>query len=307
MMNTINATETLTTNASKTVIATHDGLFHLDEMVAISLLILGTSEPKDEGTTSVWDDIEIIRTRDFDKLFHSTFLVDVGMEFNGMDKFDHHQLDCPVHTNGIPYAATGLVWESVVSTIARENDVSRDSLYKAMESFILAVDANDTGKAEPDKRDIKLPNLAEVVKSFNSLKDNGFEMCLHFIFNYVSTLLHNAIDKIKDESLIQEAINTSKDGILVLPKFCLGWKEAVMDTDIKVALIDAGNGEWSITSALVEPGSQDCKCACPEALRANRVLGGNPVVFIHKTGFTGKVKADSLEQAYKSALEWVNG
>lgn len=306
-MNTIKTVNTIAEATTNTTIAVHDGLFHLDELVAVSLLVLGTSEPSDEGVTSVWDDITVIRTRDFDQLFHATFLVDVGMEFNGMNKFDHHQLDCPTHTNGTPYAATGLVWESVVSTIARENDVSRDSLYKAMESFILAVDANDTGKAEPDKRDIKLPNLAEMVKSFNSMKNDGFEMCLHFIFNYVSTLLHNAIDKIKDETLIQEAIESSKDGILVLPKFCLGWKEAVMDTDIKIALIDAGNGEWSITSALVEPGSQDCKCACPEALRTVKVLGGNEVIFIHKSGFTGKVKADSLEQAYKSALAWVKG
>lgn len=297
-----------TTATETTTIVTHDGLFHLDELVAISLLILGTNcGPSHEGSTSVWDEYSIIRTRDAEVLKNATFVVDVGMEFNGMDKFDHHQESCPKHSNGIPYAATGLVWEAVYKKIAEDFNVDSTKLYKAMEGFILAIDANDTGKAEADKREVKLPGLAEVVKSFNSLKDEGFNLCLDFIFNYVSTLLANTVEKIKDEDLIQEAIEMSIDGILVLPKFCLGWKEACLNTDIKIALIDAGNGEWSITSALVEAGSQDCKCACPEHLRANKELGGNSVVFIHKTGFTGKIKASTEAQAYKSAIAWVHG
>lgn len=306
-MNTIKTINTIAEATTTTTIAVHDGLFHLDELVAISLLVLGTSEPSDEGVTSAWDDITIIRTRDFDQLFHATFVVDVGMEFDGMRAFDHHQKTCPKHSNGILYAATGLVWEATYKKIASDFNVDADKLYKAMEGFILAIDANDTGSSEPDERTVKLPTIAEMVATFKNKGNKAFSLCLQFIYEYVCQYIKNAVEEINDEQIIQEGIKQAKDGILVLPKFCLGWKDTCIDTPIKIALIDAGNGEWSITSASVKKGSQECKCACPEALRANRVLGDNPVVFIHKTGFTGKVKADSLEQAYKSALEWVNG
>jgi hypothetical protein len=53
-------------------------------------------------------------------------------------------------------------------------------------------------------------------------------------------------------------------------------------------------------------------CPAPAELRGaqaadNKTLGGCPVIFVHKAGFTGKVKADNLDQALAAARAWVNG
>lgn len=308
-MQTINSS--ITRTKSNVVIAVHNGQFHLDEMVAVSLLILGMDlTAVNCGVTEIWDLFKVIRTRDEAELAKADFVLDVGMEYNGVNKFDHHQKDCPVHPEGIPYASAGLVWNSVYNKVA-ENYAIKDieGLKEEMNKFLLAVDANDTGKAEPDKRGVKLPSLAEVVRTFNIYpnKDLGFDLCLKFIFNYMDVLLKDIREKLEDKKIVEEAKELAIDGILVLPKFCPCWKDLCLGTDIKVALIDAGNGEWSITSALVQAGSQESKCPCPEHLRANKQLGGNEVVFIHKSGFTGKIRAKDKYKALDSAIAWVRG
>lgn len=310
-MKAINTSTNTTTTNFVTTIAVHDGQFHLDEMVAVSLLILGMDlTPQNCGVTSIWDEYKVIRTRDEDELAKADYVIDVGMEYNGVNKFDHHQKDCPNHVEGIPYASAGLVWNSVYNKVA-ENYAIKDieGLKEEMNKFLLAVDANDTGRNELDIRNVKLPSLAELVRTFNIQpnKDLAFDLCLKFIFNYMDVLLKDIREKLQDKKIVEEAKELAIDGILVLPKFCPCWKDLCLNTDIKVALIDAGNGEWSITSALVQAGSQESKCPCPEHLRANKQLGGNEVVFIHKSGFTGKVRAKDKYKALDSAIAWVRG
>lgn len=63
-------------------IGTHDGTFHCDELLAISMLRLLPS----------FQDSPVVRTRDLSKLAQCTIIVDVGAEYDPeRQRFDHHQ------------------------------------------------------------------------------------------------------------------------------------------------------------------------------------------------------------------------
>jgi len=88
-------------------VCTHSGVFHADEVVAIAALALA------------WGDVEVVRTRDTEKLKIaindvSVITVDVGGEFDpDMANFDHHQREGqpPPRQNKVPYASAGLIWK----------------------------------------------------------------------------------------------------------------------------------------------------------------------------------------------------
>lgn len=61
-------------------IITHNGKFHTDDVFACAIL------------KYIFDDINIIRTRDESIINDSdSYIIDVGGEYDGVKKFDHHQ------------------------------------------------------------------------------------------------------------------------------------------------------------------------------------------------------------------------
>lgn len=65
-----------------TTIGTHDGTFHCDEVLAISMLRL----------LPTYRDAVVVRTRDTEKLAKCDIVVDVGSEYDAARlRFDHHQ------------------------------------------------------------------------------------------------------------------------------------------------------------------------------------------------------------------------
>ena len=82
-----------------TIAATHDGIFHADDVFAAAILR--------------WEfpQVQIVRTRDQRRLAAADLRFDVGGRSDGVTDFDHHQREgAGVRPNGVPYAAAGLVW-----------------------------------------------------------------------------------------------------------------------------------------------------------------------------------------------------
>jgi len=91
--------------ASSPVIGTHDGTFHCDEVLAISMLRL----------LPAYKDSMVVRTRDPAKLAQCQIVVDVGAEYDASRlRFDHHQRGFE-HTLGEEYktklSSAGLVYK----------------------------------------------------------------------------------------------------------------------------------------------------------------------------------------------------
>ena len=72
--------------------AVHNGIFHADDVFGVALM------------QSIYNDLEIIRTRDEELLKTCDIVSDVG---NG--KYDHHHVDKIRRENGIPYCGFGLL------------------------------------------------------------------------------------------------------------------------------------------------------------------------------------------------------
>jgi uncharacterized UPF0160 family protein len=70
------------TITNKAIIVTHKGAFHPDELLAVAMMRVAGF------------DYTVIRTRDAEIINNApygSFIIDVGNEFDGQNKFDHHQ------------------------------------------------------------------------------------------------------------------------------------------------------------------------------------------------------------------------
>ncbi|MEI6528177.1 MAG: MYG1 family protein [bacterium] len=116
-------------NKKKTV-AVHDGHFHTDDVFAVAILSLALK-----------GNIKVTRTRDIEVIRKSDYALDVGREYDpSRNRFDHHQPGVPVRSNGVPYAACGLVWKHFGDKIAGSSDAAKI----IDEKIIQVVDAQDS-------------------------------------------------------------------------------------------------------------------------------------------------------------------
>src|SRR3989338_11391159 len=110
--------------SKQVVIATHNGVFHSDDVFAVASLLALL-----EATPAV---STVIRTRDEDLIRKADFVVDVGGIYDAeKNRFDHHQeggagkrLSARAGENTIPYAAFGLVWLKFGGQIAGSETVA---------------------------------------------------------------------------------------------------------------------------------------------------------------------------------------
>ncbi len=114
-------------------VATHDGSFHADDVIALAALTL-LPEP-----------VEIVRTRDRELMAGCDLRVDVGFAYDpAAGHFDHHQREFEeLRANGIGYASFGLIWREYGTAVCGGDEQLAAQLDK---SLVAAIDANDTGQ-----------------------------------------------------------------------------------------------------------------------------------------------------------------
>ncbi len=121
-------------------VVTHDGSFHTDEIFATALI-----------KKFVTDDIELIRTRDKEKLRQATrdpevWVVDVGRKHDdSMRNFDHHQrsfVKCWEGTD-VPFSSCGLVWRYLRERGLISQHYSEEVINGVEEALIKRVDMHD--------------------------------------------------------------------------------------------------------------------------------------------------------------------
>ena len=127
----------------KKLIATHNKMFHADEIAAIALLEIFTDY-----------DIEVKRvnhdTEDFSKY---DFVIDIGKTFDGKKYFDHHQ-----YKGG--KSSAGLIWDYI----------GLNKQYPKISKLIDLIDRNDVGteKAKPFE-------FSSLIKCYNTRSLNSQE------------------------------------------------------------------------------------------------------------------------------------
>ncbi|KAF2636029.1 putative UPF0160 protein C27H6.8 [Massarina eburnea CBS 473.64] len=151
------------------LIGTHNGHFHADEALAVSMLRL----------LPTYAESPLVRTRDLATLAKCHTVVDVGAEYDDARKrYDHHQKEFttvfPGHNTklssaGLVYMHFGKEIIAQVTGLSSSSDV--DLLYeKIYTNFIEAFDANDNGVSIVAPADLEAAGLAK------KFEDRGFSI-----------------------------------------------------------------------------------------------------------------------------------
>ena len=152
------------------LIGTHNGHFHADEALAVYFLRL----------LPAYENSELVRTRDPEKLAPCHTVVDVGGVYDDATKrYDHHQREFttvfPHHSTKL--SSAGLVYLHYGKAIISEctglspDSPDADLLYwKLYDDFVEAFDANDNGVASYD------PNALRKAGIERKFQDKGFSL-----------------------------------------------------------------------------------------------------------------------------------
>lgn len=179
-------------------VVTHDGNFHADECLAIAILEVAFDE-----------ELEIVRTRNEDKIENADIVVDVGKEYHpAEEKYDHHQVESPsdlARMNGVPYASAGLIWQTYGGMLTEHVDLVDELL-------IQGIDAIDTGWDSPkSEEDVRHTSLSGLVASLNpnphetiNVRDQ-FEKAVELCKTALFRTIENANAKVTSIKKIEEA------------------------------------------------------------------------------------------------------
>ena len=198
-------------------IGTHNGVFHADEVLAISMLSIFYD-----------DNITVLRTRDPDILKTCDILVDIG----GGD-FDHHMYGGNgVRSNKTPYASAGLVWKNFGLEMLFKLNCPKALVHlvynKVDATIVEPVDKIDNG--------IVVYSVFEFIPSFVPRWDEKFD-AVDSKFNMALTTAKNIFKELVLEIIATEKANTllnkllkekGETNILQIPSQNIKWQESII-------------------------------------------------------------------------------
>lgn len=182
------------------MIATHDGSFHPDDVLAVATIQLTLGDVP----------VSVIRTRNPEKIAQADWVVDVGNVYDPTtQRFDHHQNGLPARENGIPYAAFGLVWRAYGETVCGSAAVAAEIEAR----LVQPIDAGDNGVSLYTLSDHQVQpyELFSVISSFRPVWGSEHDMDEAFLeaVTFAKTLLEKIIAHTKAAEAVREMAETS--------------------------------------------------------------------------------------------------
>lgn len=210
-----------------TVVATHDGGFHADEVFAIAVLRAALGE------------FDLVRTRDADRQAAADLRVDVGGRSDAATgDFDHHQRGgAGERENGIPYASFGLVWRQFGPQLTDDEAVVR----AVDERLVQGVDANDVGlrlSVAANDSGITPLSVSQAISAFNPPWDAdvgdeqvsaAFERAVEFASSVLANELASARGLARADALVKEAIEAAEDPRIVVLSQGMPWHRPMLE------------------------------------------------------------------------------
>lgn len=171
-------------------------------------------------------DIELVRTRDMDKLKDLDIIYDVG---DG--EFDHHQADKEFRENGTPYAACGLIWRRFGKDVVLANEPSLSEeevkgVFRYIDRNLMeSIDSEDNG-IRSTVTIIPTLNVSSLISNFNPPwdtdiedEDSYFYEAVKFADIILGNALAHQISTVKAKTSIIEAYEKRpRPELLVLDK-----------------------------------------------------------------------------------------
>lgn len=290
-------------NIEEAGFVTHAGKFHADEVFGSVLL------------EKIYENINVIRVPEVDDYdLTGKIVYDIG---GGV--FDHHQIGGNgQRANGIKYAAFGSLWKAYgrqyLKNIGAENIEDCYNLFD--KNFVQFVDAGDNGQIEFEKIDIKLVTLSDIIEGYNPNWnedvdiDEKFMEAIELARKIFDNKISSTISKCQARSFVEEAIEKSENGIMILDRY-MPYTEFVFEStnpkakDILYVIFESNRKGYTIRALPVELGSFVNRKSFPEewgGLRnedLQKVSGVETATFCHNNRFI--CVADTFEDALKLA------
>jgi len=313
-------------------IATHNGIFHADEVYAMAILMLYHAF---KGT-----EVDIVRTRDLDVIANADIAIDVGGEYNvAKNRYDHHQRGGardPRPGSGTPYATAGLVWshfglavvsnyiDEVKSEVVDLPTTNPQTVWETVDRLLIApIDQADVDpKQTPRGSGLTVSRLTAMTNVPWFVQDgmNGEEMDAAFTeavaaaIDVICVNLLSAIGEISAEGMVLDAASSAEDDILVLDRF-MPWRETVMSTwacaNVKFVVFPSPDGEWICQTVPKGPGIRESRIDLPESWAGLRDADFQiethvqDAIFCHSGRFVcGAKSKEGAIQLAKYALDW---
>lgn len=182
-------------------------------------------------------EVELIRTRDETVLDKLDVVYDVGG-----GEFDHHGAEKVYREDGIPYAASGLIWNKFGRQVLAFKDPSLkeeeiESIFQHIDrNLIEGMDALDNG-IWIDAAEIPLMNISSIISGFNPSwkSDKDENEAFNEAVKISTSVLDNTIDErlsvLKARDIVAEEFEKRKvKELLILNKYC-PYSETLRDID----------------------------------------------------------------------------
>lgn len=287
--------------------ATHDHMFHADDVLAGALLRLAYPE------------VVFTRTRDAAQWAKADVVFDVGGRYGvgledgqpGPHVYDHHQRNGPIREDGRPFASFGLLWRELADVVTTQllptasaavRQATRDAFAA---EFIRSVDDHDnTGHSDHTAakdviKAIRLhgpttpPGQDTPPQAFDTAYDSAVDFGVRMIQRTLYKLLVRIETVPKVESAVSAALANGKDHLIF--DFDSGgaglWSPVVQRLDpegqLRWVTFDRGNG-WIVRNVRTAHGDESL---FPESWRghqnetASQATGIPGTVFVHRSGF----------------------
>lgn len=288
-------------------VATHNGFFHADEVLALAVLKIFFEKNDNQ--------MEVVRTRDLALAAKCDIVVDIGEEYDeGNNRFDHHQKNKVAdRENGIPYASFGLIWKHYASKITTSPEVAAIVERK----LVMPIDALDSSVniSTPIFKGVTDYAINQAMFAIGGAfgddeKDKAFYKAMEFAELILKGEIVKAEEKMEGEkATIIEILKQGEPEVLVLDKYSM-WGSAVkLYKNIKLVIFpDKYSTNWCIQTATDSDGYNNDRIKFPEewcglnneALSA--VSGIEDCVFCHLGGWfaVSKTKDGAVKMANKT-------
>ena len=265
-------------------IATHNGKFHADELLAIAMIKYAVRKASGWKASSGEPEpvkFEIIRTRDPEEIAAADIAVDVG---NG--PFDHHT-SMDRYRNGILMSACGKVLAAV------EGD---EMLVSLMNTWTLyAVQSTDNGEKSCKFTNNFFNWVGLMNETYTEMKGSEYTNSKPFYvaLDMVETLYARMYTAAQEHILAQEYLKHCtrhfRQQILELPSSSVPWRYYVafqMPTIKAILCPDSSDGTWTVRWVPKYMGAPDTKLLWPVEWRSEKdACEGNTTLAAKKFEF----------------------
>ena len=310
ILNTKESRIIITENIEEADLITHNGTFHSDEVFSTVLLSKVLKK----------DILKLCRTSNI-KEGITGFVYDVGY-----GKYDHHQPGGNgERKNGIKYSSFGLVWRDFGKDYLKQlNCLQIEEVWSMVDKKLVQnIDAIDNGQlgklTQFDFEVVTLPNLISMYNSnWDDEQANQNEMFLkavQFAQTVFDRFIISVVSKIRAKSRVEDAIENSKNQILILEKF-MPWKEFLLDSEnekaknILFVVFPSNRGGYNVYAVPKENGSFESRKLFPAKWAGlkdeelSKISGVATATFCHTGRFicATRTKEDAIKIA-KIAVE----